>query len=148
MTSNQEDRPIDLQGGEQSYEELLEEYSNPLPEAEAGEVLQGHVLQVTDTGVIVMGLKRGVRAADQVWKQTVISPCNPEIHRAMLDRRRHYEGVHCHTNGRAKCGPGKPWKGLPRGLVDQRQGTEKVKAVECGRRRTAFMPSSQREGGP
>jgi ribosomal protein S1 len=68
MTSNQEDRPAEMPGvPEESYEQLLEEYSNPLPAAE-GEVLQGQVLQVTDQGVIVdVGLKQeGVVPLNQV----------------------------------------------------------------------------------
>ena len=59
MTGNQDDRPVDLPaGGEESYEQLLDDYSHLAPPAE-GEVLMGHVLQITPKGVIVdVGLKQ------------------------------------------------------------------------------------------
>ncbi|HNY39694.1 MAG TPA: 30S ribosomal protein S1 [Bryobacteraceae bacterium] len=149
MTSNQEDRPIDLQGGEQSYEELLEEYSHPLPDAEAGEVLQGHVLQVTDTGVIVdVGLKQeGFVPLDQVLEQDGhISVQAGDAIEVMLDRRRHYEGYVSLSHERAS--KMRAWETLEKayreGLLISGRVTEKVKGglnVDVGV--MAFMPSSQ-----
>ncbi len=149
MSSNQEDRPQELQGGEQSYEELLEEYSHPFPGAEAGEVLQGHVLKVTDTGVIVdVGLKQeGFVPLDQVMEADGhIAVQEGESIEVMLDRRHHYEGYislsHEHaSNVRA-------WETLEKayreGLMISGRVTEKVKGglnVDVGV--AAFMPSSQ-----
>jgi crotonobetainyl-CoA hydratase len=68
MTSNQDDRPAESPaGGEESYEQLLDDYSHLAPPVE-GEVLMGHVLQVTAKGVIVdVGLKQeGFVPLDQV----------------------------------------------------------------------------------
>ena len=58
MNTNQDDRPVDLLGGEESYEQLLDDYSHVGLPAE-GEVISGRVLQVTAQGVIVdVGLKQ------------------------------------------------------------------------------------------
>jgi small subunit ribosomal protein S1 len=149
MSSNQEDRPLEMQGGEQSYEELLEEYSNPLPEAEAGEVLQGHVLQVTDTGVIVdVGLKQeGFVPLDQVMEADGhIAAQVGESIEVMLDRRHHYEGYISLSHERAS--KVRAWETLEKayreGLMISGRVTEKVKGglnVDVGV--AAFMPSSQ-----
>ena len=149
MSSNQEDRPLEMQGGEQSYEELLEEYSNPLPEAEAGEVLQGHVLQVTDTGVIVdVGLKQeGFVPLDQVMESDGhIAAQVGESIEVMLDRRHHYEGYISLSHERAS--KVRAWETLEKayreGLLISGRVTEKVKGglnVDVGV--AAFMPSSQ-----
>ncbi len=91
MTSNQDDRPVEMPGGaEESYEQLLEEYSNPLPTSE-GEVLQGTVLQITDAGVIVdVGLKQeGLVPLEQVSEpggHVVVQP--GDAIEVMVDRRR------------------------------------------------------------
>lgn len=91
MTSSQEDRPVDQPtGADESYEQLLEEYSNPLPAAE-GEVLQGTVLQITDAGVIVdIGLKQeGLVPVQQVTEpngQVAVQP--GDAIEVMVDRRR------------------------------------------------------------
>jgi small subunit ribosomal protein S1 len=149
MSSNQEDRPMELPGGEQSYEELLEEYSNPLPEAEAGEVLQGHVLQITDTGVIVdVGLKQeGFVPLDQVLEADGnIGARVGEAIEVMLDRRRHYEGYISLSHERAS--KIRAWETLEKayreGLLISGRVAEKVKGglnVDVGV--MAFMPSSQ-----
>ena len=54
MASNADDRPVDLPGRplDEDYEHLLDDYSHFAPPAE-GEILQGHVLKVTDKEVIV-----------------------------------------------------------------------------------------------
>lgn len=67
MNTNQDDRPVDLPGGEESYEQLLDDYSHVGLPAE-GEVISGRVLQVTAQGVIVdVGLKQeGVVPLPQV----------------------------------------------------------------------------------
>jgi len=91
MTSNQEDRPADSSGvSEESYEQLLEEYSNPTPPSE-GEVLQGQVLQITDQGVIVdVGLKQeGVVPLAQVTEANGEILLQPgDAIDVMVDRRR------------------------------------------------------------
>ena len=67
MNTNQDDRPVDLPAGEESYEQLLDDYSHVGLPAE-GEVISGRVLQVTPQGVIVdVGLKQeGVVPLPQV----------------------------------------------------------------------------------
>ena len=91
MTSNQEDRPVDqATGNETTYEQLLEEYSHPLPASE-GEVLQGTVLQITDQGVIVdVGLKQeGVVPVEQVADPSGQIHVQPgDTIDVMVDRRR------------------------------------------------------------
>jgi small subunit ribosomal protein S1 len=95
MTSNQDDRPVDLPtGGEESYEQLLDDYSH-LASPMEGEVLMGHVLQVTPKGVIVdVGLKQeGFVPLEQVsgpdGQLLVESGDTIEV---MIDRRRDVEG--------------------------------------------------------
>lgn len=149
MSSNQEDRQLEMQGGEQSYEELLEEYSHPLPDAEAGEVLQGHVLQVTDAGVIVdVGLKQeGFVPLDQVLEPDGHIAVQPgDAIEVMLDRRHHYEGYVSLSHERAS--KVRAWETLEKayreGLLISGRVTEKVKGglnVDVGV--MAFMPSSQ-----
>jgi len=67
MNTNQDDRPVDLPAGEESYEQLLDDYSHVGLPAE-GEVISGRVLQVTPQGAIVdVGLKQeGVVPLPQV----------------------------------------------------------------------------------
>ncbi|MBI5282768.1 MAG: 30S ribosomal protein S1 [Candidatus Solibacter usitatus] len=95
MTSNQDDRSVEAQpGGEESYEQLLDDYSHLAPPAE-GEVLMGHVLQVTPKGVIVdVGLKQeGFVPLEQVSTpdgQLAVQP--GDTIEVMVDRRRDMEG--------------------------------------------------------
>jgi small subunit ribosomal protein S1 len=67
MNTNQDDRPVDLPGGEESYEQLLDDYSHVGLPAE-GEVISGRVLQLAPQGAIVdVGLKQeGVVPISQV----------------------------------------------------------------------------------
>jgi small subunit ribosomal protein S1 len=67
MNTNQDDRPVDLPGGEESYEQLLDDYSHVGLPAE-GEVVSGRVLQLAPQGAIVdVGLKQeGVVPLSQV----------------------------------------------------------------------------------
>jgi small subunit ribosomal protein S1 len=67
MNTNQDDRPVDLPAGEESYEQLLDDYSHVGLPAE-GEVISGRVLQVMPQGAIVdVGLKQeGVVPLSQV----------------------------------------------------------------------------------
>lgn len=89
MNTNQDDRPVDLPGGEESYEQLLDDYSHAGLPAE-GEVISGRVLQLTPQGVIVdVGLKQeGVVALSQVTGSDgnpLYQPGDPiEV---MIDRR-------------------------------------------------------------
>lgn len=95
MTSNQDDRPGEVPaGGEQTYEQLLDDYSHLAPPTE-GEVLMGHVLQVTPKGVIVdVGLKlEGIVPLDQVSApdgQLLVQP--GDTIEVTVDRRREMEG--------------------------------------------------------
>jgi len=95
MTSNQDDRPAESPaGGEESYEQLLDDYSHLAPPVE-GEVLMGHVLQVTAKGVIVdVGLKQeGFVPLEQVSSpdgQLLVQP--GDTIEVTLDRRREMEG--------------------------------------------------------
>lgn len=104
MTSNQDDRPVDLPaGGDESYEQLLDDYSHLAPPAE-GEVLMGHVLQVTPKGVIVdVGLKQeGFVPLDQVAApdgQVALQP--GDTIEVMVDRRREVEGYIALSHERA-----------------------------------------------
>lgn len=53
MTGNQDDRPADSSaGGDESYEQLLDDYSHLAAPSEGG-VIRGHVLDVAQFGVIV-----------------------------------------------------------------------------------------------
>jgi len=95
MTSNQDDRPVELPaGGDESYEQLLDDYSHLAPLTE-GEVLMGHVLQITPQGVIVdVGLKQeGCVPLEQVTTpdgHVVVQP--GDTIEVMVDRRREMEG--------------------------------------------------------
>lgn len=95
MTSNQDDRPAEIPaGGEESYEQLLDDYSHLAPPAE-GEVLMGHVLQITAKGVIVdVGLKQeGFVPLEQVSApdgQMLVQP--GDTIEVTIDRRREMEG--------------------------------------------------------
>jgi small subunit ribosomal protein S1 len=90
MNTNQDDRPVDLPGGEESYEQLLDDYSHAGLPAE-GEVISGRVLQVTPQGAIVdVGLKQeGVVPLSQVTGSDgnpLYQPGDPID--VMVDRRR------------------------------------------------------------
>ncbi len=95
MTSDQDDRPVDTPaGGEESYEQLLDDYSHLAPLTE-GEVLMGHVLQITAKGVIVdVGLKQeGFVPLEQVSApdgQLLVQP--GDTIEVTVDRRREMEG--------------------------------------------------------
>ena len=95
MTSNQDDRPAESPaGGEESYEQLLDDYSHLAPPAE-GEVMMGHVLQITAKGVIVdVGLKQeGFVPLEQVSApdgQLLVQP--GDTIEVTIDRRREMEG--------------------------------------------------------
>lgn len=151
MTSNQDDRPVDMPGAsEESYEQLLEEYSNPLPAVE-GEVLQGQVLQITEQGVIVdVGLKQeGVVPLAQVLEasgEVLLQPGDPID--VMVDRRRQpaIEGYISLSHERAS--QIRAWETLEKAyrenLLISGRVLGRVKGglnVDVGV--TAFMPSTQ-----
>jgi len=104
MTSNQDDRPLDdTSGGEESYEQLLDDYSHLAPPSE-GEVLMGHVLKVTSQGAIVdVGLKQeGLVPMEQVCApdgQLLVQP--GDTIEVMMDRRRTVEGYVALSHERA-----------------------------------------------
>ena len=52
MNTNQDGHPADLSGNEESYEQLLDDYSHVGLPAE-GELIQGHVVQIAPQGLIV-----------------------------------------------------------------------------------------------
>ncbi|MCL4795868.1 MAG: 30S ribosomal protein S1 [Bryobacteraceae bacterium] len=151
MTSNQDDRPAELPGvPEESYEQLLEEYSNPLPAAE-GEVLQGQVLQITDLGVIVdVGLKQeGIVPLAQVAEasgEVLLQPGDPID--VMVDRRRQpaTEGYISLSHERAS--QIRAWETLEKAYRENLMVSGRVLGrvkgglnVDVGV--TAFMPSTQ-----
>jgi small subunit ribosomal protein S1 len=149
MTSNQDDRPVDLPaGGDESYEQLLDDYSHLAPPAE-GEVLIGHVLKVTPKGVIVdVGLKQeGFVPFDQVAApdgQVAFQPGDPiEV---MVDRRHEVEGYIALSHERASRI--RAWDTLDKayreGLLISGRVLGRVKgglSVDVGV--VAFMPSTQ-----
>jgi small subunit ribosomal protein S1 len=104
MTSNQDDRPAESPaGGEQTYEQLLDDYSHLAPPAE-GEVLMGHVLKVTPQGLIVdVGLKQeGFVPLEQVAGaegQVALQPGDSID--VIVDRRHSIEGYICLSHERA-----------------------------------------------
>ncbi len=104
MTSNQDDRPVEMpSGGDESYEQLLDDYSHLAPPVE-GEVLMGHVLQITPQGVIVdVGLKQeGCVPLEQVSTpdgQVTVQP--GDTIEVMVDRRREMEGYIALSHERA-----------------------------------------------
>lgn len=104
MTSNQDDRPVDLPaGGDESYEQLLDDYSHLAPPAE-GEVLMGHVLQITPKGVIVdVGLKQeGFVPLEQVAAPDGQVAYQPgDTIEVIVDRRREVEGYIALSHERA-----------------------------------------------
>jgi small subunit ribosomal protein S1 len=155
MTSNQDDRPVETPGGaEESYEQLLEEYSHPLPAAEEGEVLQGHVLQITEQGVIVdVGLKQeGLVPVEQVREadgQVLVQP--GDVLEVMIDRRRELEGYIALSHERASRV--RAWETLEKayreGLLISGRVLGRVKgglSVDVGV--VAFMPTSQSDVRP
>ena len=89
MNTNQDDHPVDLSGGEESYEQLLDDYSHVGLPAE-GELIQGHVVQVAPQGLIVdVGQKlEGVVPLSQVSTadgQLTFQPGDPID--VLIDRR-------------------------------------------------------------
>ncbi len=104
MTSNPDDRPVDLPaGGEENYEQLLDDYSHLAPPTE-GEVLAGHVLQVTPKGVIVdVGMKQeGIVPIEQVAGPDGSVQVQPgDTIDVMVDRRREIEGYIALSHERA-----------------------------------------------
>jgi small subunit ribosomal protein S1 len=89
MNTNQDDRPVDLPGGEESYEQLLDDYSHVGLPGE-GEVISGRVLQLAPQGAIVdVGLKQeGVVPLSQVTGpdgNPIYQPGDPID--VMVDRR-------------------------------------------------------------
>ena len=156
MTSNQGDRPAEMPGvPEESYEQLLEEYSSPLPAAE-GEVLQGQVLQITDQGVIVdVGLKQeGVVPLSQVTEpngEVLLQP--GDVIDVLVDRRRQpaIEGYIALSHERAS--QIRAWETLEKAyrenLMISGRVLGRVKgglSVDVGV--TAFMPSTQADVRP
>ncbi len=156
MTSNQDERPAGTPGAsEESYEQLLEEYSNPLPAAE-GEVLQGQVLQITDQGVIVdVGLKQeGVVPLAQVLEpsgEVLLRPGDPID--VLVDRRRQpvMEGYIALSHERAS--QIRAWETLEKAYRENLMVSGRVLgrvkgglSVDVGV--TAFMPSTQADLRP
>jgi small subunit ribosomal protein S1 len=89
MNTNQDDLPVDLSGAEESYEQLLDDYSHVGLPAE-GELIQGHVVQVATQGLIVdVGQKlEGVVPLSQVSTadgQLAFQPGDPID--VLVDRR-------------------------------------------------------------
>jgi small subunit ribosomal protein S1 len=89
MNTNQDDLPVDLSGAEESYEQLLDDYSHVGLPAE-GELIQGHVVQVATQGLIVdVGQKlEGVVPLSQVSTadgQLTFQPGDPID--VLVDRR-------------------------------------------------------------
>lgn len=154
MTSNQDDRPVEMPGGaEENYEQLLEEYSQPLPSTE-GEVLQGHVIEITDQGVIIdVGLKQeGIVPLEQVTEpngQVLVQP--GDTIDVMVDRRREIEGYILLSHERASRI--RAWDTLEKAyrenLMISGHVLGRVKgglSVDVGV--TAFMPSTQADTRP
>lgn len=149
MTSNQDDRPAEIPaGGEESYEQLLDDYSHLAPPAE-GEVLMGHVLQITPQGVIVdVGLKQeGCVPLEQVSTpdgQIVVQP--GDTIEVMVDRRREMEGYIALSHERASRI--RAWDTLEKAFRESLMMSGRVLgrvkgglSVDVGV--VAFMPSTQ-----
>ncbi|WP_321472444.1 30S ribosomal protein S1 [uncultured Paludibaculum sp.] len=149
MTSNQDDRPAEMPaGGEESYEQLLDDYSHLAPPAE-GEVLMGHVLQITPQGVIVdVGLKQeGCVPLEQVSTpdgQIVVQP--GDTIEVMVDRRREMEGYIALSHERASRI--RAWDTLEKAFRESLMMSGRVLgrvkgglSVDVGV--VAFMPSTQ-----
>lgn len=151
MTSNQEDRPAETPGvPEESYEQLLEEYSHPLPALE-GEVMQGQVLQVTDQGVIVdVGLKQeGVVPINQVTEpggEVLLQP--GDLIDVMVDRR-HQPAIEGYISlSHERASQIRAWETLEKAYRENLMVSGRVLgrvkgglSVDVGV--TAFMPSTQ-----
>jgi small subunit ribosomal protein S1 len=151
MTGNRDDKPTDSSTGtELDYERLLDDYSHLAPPAE-GEVLKGHVLQITPQGVIVdVGLKlEGVIPLPQVSSpdgHVLVQPGDPI--EAMIDRRgsADIEGYILLSHERAsRC---RAWETLEKAfrenLLVSGRVMSRVKgglSVDVGV--LAFMPSTQ-----
>ena len=149
MTSNQDDRPAEMApGGEESYEQLLDDYSHLAPPAE-GEVLMGHVLQITPKGVIVdVGLKQeGFVPLEQVSAPDGQLHVQPgDTIEVMVDRRRDIEGYIALSHERASRT--RAWdtldKAFRENLMISGRVLGRVKggvSVDVGV--VAFMPSTQ-----
>lgn len=150
MTSNQEDRPAEIPaGGEESYEQLLDDYSHQAAPSEGG-VIRGHVLEVTPQGVIVdIGLKQeGIVPLAQVTAAdgSIAVEKGSEID-VMIDRRHPpIEGYI--TLSHELASKRRAWTELERafreGLVIYGRVIGRVKgglSVDVGV--AAFMPSTQ-----
>lgn len=155
MTSNQEDRPGEVPGGgEESYEQLLDDYSHLAPPAE-GEVLQGHVLQIAQIGVIVdVGLKQeGLVPLEQVTAPDGAILVNPgDTIEVMVDRR--HPGVEGYVQlSHERASKIRAWETLEKAakenLLISGRVLRRVKGglcVDVGVE--AFMPSTQADIRP
>lgn len=155
MTSNQDDRPVEPSpGGEESYEQLLDDYSHLAAPSEGG-VIRGHVLEVTQLGVIVdIGEKQeGIVPLEQVTAAdgSILVDKGMEID-VMRDRRtpavEGYIGLSHELASKRRA-----WSELERafreGLVIYGRVLGRVKgglSVDVGV--TAFMPSTQLDVRP
>ena len=125
MTGNQEDRPVEFPAeGEENYEQLLDDYSHLTPPAE-GEVMMGHVLEVTAEGLIVdVGLKQeGFVPIGQVSNPDGTVSYGPgDSIEVMLDRRGEMEGYILLSHERAsriRACRHAAWRAMPRGSALQ-----------------------------
>jgi small subunit ribosomal protein S1 len=154
MTGNQEDRPVEYPAnGEENYEQLLDDYGHLEPPAE-GEVMMGHVLEVTPEGLIVdVGLKQeGFVPIEQVITPEGAVTYQPgDSIEVMLDRRREMEGYILLSHERASRI--RAWETLDKayreGLIVSGRVTGRVKgglSVDVGL--PAFMPSTQADIRP
>ncbi len=154
MTGNQEDRPVEYPAdGEENYEQLLDDYGHLAPPAE-GEVMMGHVLEVTPEGLIVdVGLKQeGFVPIEQVCTPEGAVTYQPgDSIEVMLDRRREMEGYVLLSHERASRI--RAWETLDKayreGLAVSGRVTGRVKgglSVDVGL--PAFMPSTQADIHP
>ncbi len=154
MTGNQEDRPVEYPAnGEENYEQLLDDYGHLEPPAE-GEVMMGHVLEVTAEGLIVdVGLKQeGFVPIEQVCTPEGAVTYQPgDSIEVMLDRRREMEGYVLLSHERASRI--RAWETLDKayreGLAVSGRVTGRVKgglSVDVGL--PAFMPSTQADIRP
>jgi len=155
MTSNQDERSEQTPAPEPSYEQMLDDYSHLAPPAE-GEVLQGHVLQIMDKGVIVdVGLKlEGFVPLEQVSSpqgEILVQP--GDTIEVMVDRRHtsDMEGYILLSHERAS--KRRAWETLEKayreGLLISGRVIERVKgglSVDVGV--VAFMPGTQADVRP
>ncbi len=155
MTGNQDDRPVDFPaGGDESYEQLLDDYSHQSAPSEGG-VIRGHVVEVASIGVIVdIGEKlEGIVPLHQVTAPdgSIVVEKGMEID-VMRDRRQPpVEGYI--TLSHELASKRRAWAELERayrdGLVIYGRVLGRVKgglSVDVGV--TAFMPSTQLDVRP